>query len=388
MASFANLPVEILVEILQYVLPDDLENFAQTCQKVTLVAQPRLKNHRQLVRKYGFCSNTSGRRQFLKNLLHEVLDQECIARYIVRLDIGELFETIFHIRQEESALARLLPLLHNLRTLSIEHHGYFSYLPPSTPKAPDALALSLGKLLKVHLGLRPHRFYSSLKRLQFFLSLPSLRLLSATKAQSADLSGWGNYYANKPLFQQSYIKHLELRDCYINPEELNHFLQSFCHLQSFYYSSPYDSTRNITFNPCLIRRGLLNSTATLRRMTIQALRRTKAFMGSLSAFEVLEEIDTEWGFLGPIWGRDSGVTKYAWFPASLQAIRLRDGCNRGKSEYLKVLETLALGKGPETPQLKELSFKAPSTVLSENGVLFLRRVCNDAEIALHLVEFD
>lgn len=384
MASFADLPVEILVEILQYVLPEDLENFAQTCRKVTLVAQSRLKTHRQLVRKYGFCSSTSGRGQFLKNLLHEVLDQDCIARYIVRLDIGKLFETVFHIRQEESAFAKLLPLLHNLRTLSIEHHGYFNYLPPFTADAPDALALSLSKLLKVHLGLRPHRFYSSLKRLQVFISLPSLRLLSATSARSADLSGWGNYYANEPLFQQSYVKHLELRDCYINPAELNHFLQCFCHLESFYYSSPYDSTRNITFNPCLIRRGLLNSTATLRKMTIQAFGRTKAFIGSLSAFKVLKEIDTEWGFLGPVWGRDSGVIKYAWFPASLQAIRLRDGCNRGKSEYLKVFETLVLGKGPGTLQLKELSFKAPSTALSKNGILLLRRICNDAEIALYL----
>ena len=50
MACFADLPNELVLEVLEMVLPEDLENFVQMSKHVFLIARPVLESHRQLIR--------------------------------------------------------------------------------------------------------------------------------------------------------------------------------------------------------------------------------------------------------------------------------------------------------------------------------------------------
>lgn len=82
MAVFSLLPNEIVCEILQVVLPEDLENFAQVSRNVAWLAKRFLPQHRSLIRRYSVLSNS--RLGSIGSLLKEVLINPCINMYILR----------------------------------------------------------------------------------------------------------------------------------------------------------------------------------------------------------------------------------------------------------------------------------------------------------------
>jgi len=142
--------------------------------------------------------------------------------------------------------------------------------------------------------------------------------------------------------------------------ELHQLLYTFHHLQRFVLSSPYDARRSVAFNPCLIRNGLSNPASTFRKLTLTAKGRTKSFMGSLFEFRVLEEIDMDWGFLGPVWGRDIGVKRLPWLPASLRRVKLYDEDNHEILDYIPLVQKAMSSKLSDIEHLQELGFSAPS----------------------------
>lgn len=83
-ATLAALPTEIIYGILEHVLPEDLENFAGTCRTTTAVAQPALKIHRELVRRYRISRNDPNSANSLAELGRELaVDRN--GRYVMRL---------------------------------------------------------------------------------------------------------------------------------------------------------------------------------------------------------------------------------------------------------------------------------------------------------------
>ena len=58
MASFDHLPNEIILGTLEMVLPEDLENFAQTSKRVFLLAKPFLEHHRHLIKLHSTVSKS------------------------------------------------------------------------------------------------------------------------------------------------------------------------------------------------------------------------------------------------------------------------------------------------------------------------------------------
>lgn len=382
MATFADLPVEILLDILQYILPEDLESFAQTCRKVTFVAQAHLKDHRQLVRKYASCSNTPESIGGILNLLDVLLQEEKMAHYVLRLDLRPIPRTVWE-NKEGFAFSKLSPLPPNLRTLSVEQ-------PESDPRCrhyaltvPHTAKPLLNRLCKVHITYKLHSRDSGLVALREFSTIPSVQVLSAIGAEG--VSGWGD---TKVLPHQSYVTYLNLCECYVRPGELYQFLNTFLHLQTFTYSSPYDARRLSAFNPYLIRNGLLNSNSTLRQLTLTGIGRAKSFMGSLFEFHLLQAIDTDWGFLGPVWGRDIGISRLPWLPTSLQVVKLCDDRSRDISDYMSLIDKITASKLSDIPHLKKLRVTVPFLSHSENELLFLRRLCDDAGISLCFSESD
>jgi len=177
---------------------------------VTWVAQPVLKDHRQLVRKYASCSDTPESVGTIRKLLTDLLQDANLAHYILRLDLGPIHPTVCE-NNDDIAFNELLPLLRNLRTLSIEQHDFWMFtrcyefaLNASRTSTPV-----LSKLSKVDFVFIPQSRIRGLFGPYKFSTLPSLRLLSIKGAETLSGGGIAAGYI-KMLPQQSYVTRLDL----------------------------------------------------------------------------------------------------------------------------------------------------------------------------------
>ena len=102
--GFNSIPNEIILELLEIVLPEDLENFAQTSKRVFLLAKPFLEHHRQLIKTYKKLRSDGSPEQtqytekprgfgpipfLFKNMVYELR----IGRYIRHMVLGSLTTT-------------------------------------------------------------------------------------------------------------------------------------------------------------------------------------------------------------------------------------------------------------------------------------------------------
>ncbi|CAF9932592.1 hypothetical protein IMSHALPRED_008936 [Imshaugia aleurites] len=113
MAGFDDLPNELVSEVLKFVLPEDLENFAQTSKHVLLLSKPFLETHRQLIRRYTIFHSypppgqdrdtwyedmethrLETRDGFsvgpLPNLFKEILNQPRVGHYVRKVELDHL----------------------------------------------------------------------------------------------------------------------------------------------------------------------------------------------------------------------------------------------------------------------------------------------------------
>ena len=89
MTFFLNLPNELIHEVLEAVLPEDLENFAGVCSRIHELSEPLLVKHRELIRKYCFTrgDNSEGDWNFIVDTLRKVQTDPRIGHYVKKLDI-------------------------------------------------------------------------------------------------------------------------------------------------------------------------------------------------------------------------------------------------------------------------------------------------------------
>ena len=80
MVSFRNLPEELILGVVTFIPPEDLENFAQTCPRVRSVAGSALEKHWLLIRHYSTMENEGGRT--ISKILKEILVNPEIGWYI------------------------------------------------------------------------------------------------------------------------------------------------------------------------------------------------------------------------------------------------------------------------------------------------------------------
>lgn len=80
MAAFLDFPEELILEVVGFVLPENLENFAQSCKRIRSAACSALKQHRQLIRQHSLMKTEGG--CTISKTLKEVLVNPVIGHYI------------------------------------------------------------------------------------------------------------------------------------------------------------------------------------------------------------------------------------------------------------------------------------------------------------------
>ncbi len=331
MARFLDFPDELILGVISFIPPEDLENFAQTCSRVHSVAGPALEKHRLRIRQYSTLKN-KGFRTIAKTL-KEVLVNPEIGRYIwnVSLDyIGgsqrnlnpkysaedlELFVgastssellqpgdwvPLAHCKDfiergnEDTLLAILLPLLPNLRSLEfprVSHNGDGSWTSCMFDHLPYVSTPTLTKLSTI--SVNTSGIYFHLDETKAYVNLPSVKSLSAFK-----LCCDSHNYVSLLWTPNSNITKLELWECKVPAKPLHDFLFGFHSLQSFAYSCDLPEKPAGTFDAFLIRSALLASARkTLQKLTILARHGRSPVMGTLRSFEVLDEVCIDLGLL-------------------------------------------------------------------------------------------
>ena len=385
MAGFNHLPNEIILATLEMVLPEDLENFAQTSKRVFLLAKPFLEHHRHLIRLHSKFESKQLRRDAfwsapIPSSLIRIRNQPRIAHYLrevklkcsgpircndsyhkdqdSKVEKWSLFNTFiaqsnipkiqcFHAPNERSCfdsnesykeflVALFLLLLPNLSRLSLTWdpaRGYLRDMIRQSAVEGNCWFANL-TMLFVEGGFLPGGL--GIRDLSLFSSLPALKSLIALKAIDRGLTV--DDYFPPP---DSHTKKLELNNSYFTRLTLYWYLQSFQSLQMFtlVFSEYDDPCVKGQFDPDLVRATLVaHAKTTLQSLNIivKSPPNPDTFMGSLQQFEVLQKLRTQWTILFP---KDSCLKTWPSrvLPASIRKNQLDDNSDYSSSELYKAL---------------------------------------------------
>ena len=396
MTNILSLPLELIRRVYDFVLPEDLENLAQSCQYIRSVLEPFLRPHRVLIRKYKTISNYE-QPQAVGYILQEVLLDPIIGRYVQVLDFvpyewyfqevgaetqytgedtSELGIPAAHVglpnyegpRFFDNNEQMLLPIwmthLPNLTSVTLisstlRSSGISRFAEPG----PQIAKPLLPNLKSVVIKNDPGEYNSTccnLPCLQVLASIPSVRTITAPGAQHETSDrmncGIGPKFSN--------VTHLNLLETALSSRLFFEFLRGFIRLESLRYSSQY--TDKATRCPFLIRSGLLVAAkGSLRFLTLlMPGAQTDTHMGSLGEFEKLEYLETEWDCLVPF--RQSPPPMPALtLPKSIRGIILHDRKNRKSPPYQRVVDyAISVKHVGVAPHLNLLTFKGFNKVSS------------------------
>ncbi|CAD6586417.1 MAG: hypothetical protein ASARMPREDX12_002363 [Alectoria sarmentosa] len=401
MASFADLPNEILDQITPIVLPADLENFAQVCRRTYITAQLHLEAHRTMIRKFAIVGNkVVGKGGPFGELLLDDRRHPLLGHYVVNLTFRRGSSRLNDRRREQQDFERLIPLLPNLKTLAMEDvdisgsetQFWNASLTPS-PILTNLVNVYVRFLKKPVLTFGITRALSA---------LPSLRLLSTQNCGFDE----PNHDPFAPV--RSHLTRLELWDCRFQSKQLHDFLKGFYQLQTFKYSIPLRAEPEQGYNPFLIRSGLLYSKSTLQHLTMLAPGQPASFVGSLVEFESLQEVYISWSLLDPHWGRSDPSELCLVLPKPLRLLRIQSEGDQFASDstrlekctvdgggcawmYSHLVESVIACKSHQTPNLSELVLLVGEHrrclgllfwLLCHDNLQLWKRYCMDVGVAL------
>ena len=374
MVPFCAFPGELILKVITFILPEDLENFAQSCQRFHSLADTALQKHRLLIRQHHTAKNVGGRT--IAKILKEVLVNPVIGRYIRDLSLNyiasgsnhkysaedvELFVTatteskflspsgpaslacyrhFIEEGNEDILLAILLPLLPNLRSLRIprvSNKGAPSWTTHVFSHLSYVRTPTLTKLSTIYINASGTYFH--LDEAKPYANVPSVRSLCAPMLSCTDCSD-ASLYASLFSAPNSNITNLTLWECKVVAKPLYDFLLGFNCLQSFTYLCGLPDRFREEFNAFLIRSALVaKAKNTLRKLTILSGKRPSPVMGTLRPFVVLEEVCTDWGLLwSDVHQRRIAKKRFARsLPGSLRKLRLYEECGRPKHKYDELL---------------------------------------------------
>ena len=274
MVDLLILPNEMLIQILRFVLPADLENVAQISRHVYQVTTPLLEEHRKLIRTYSTFSNQPYPDDTVK-LLNKIIEQPRIGHYIRRavldyqayrlfslLSVADIEHFAFSASQsdwlpnliklyhynrkrileqpeyaEDFAIAMLFLLTPNLTKLSLKHYRSWPLsVPFSSSMELSASITSPTSLSNIQVVEFPE-YACWLESVQQCCGLPSMRKILATGLRHPRPGGKTNHLRQT---SQSNVTSIVLRDCEVGCLTLSDFLRSLTSLEEFYYSrKPY-----------------------------------------------------------------------------------------------------------------------------------------------------
>ena len=443
MARFHDLPNEILLNVWKYVLPEDLENFAQISRHVFQLSEFLIQDHRNLIRvfrTFDSHQHTGTKDGFtvgpVPMLFRDVLSDPRIGHYVRHLKFDTLLtktsntspyispnEAVERRKQqhdlvdfavfqskmprlqsyynhakiagfssrhgatigEETLVALLLPLLPNLNSLSIKMPSRIQYLDRVLQNGACCGVPWLGNLTTLCLEGSHQGAPTELPTLTLFNFLPSLKSITAFKVKE------GGYTSSSyPPPQDSHATELKLLNARVATRALYWYLESFANLQNLTLEySPYCSKYPDRYESCWIRSALVaRAQATLQTLTFLGPIRRDGFMGSLRPFKSLQVLEIEWRFIFPqdddLWNWPSQV-----LPASLHTLRLHDVSQSSGTQYLYLIGGLQDAKLTTCLQLKTVHFEVEEgRVGTEKTLEELYQICQEVGITLTFVKGD
>ena len=337
MATFCDLPNEVVLMIWHALEVEDINHFSVTSKPVYSLVKHLLPEHLELQRRLSTISNDCRpESHFVAEVLKEVLLNPKVARYpsclvFHNLEIcwdesdtklpskytklpecelvlfGEAVKQCGFIRKdrmsdwineiglgnEEPLIALLMTLLPNL--VSIQHEVWLSH------------AMYIRDIL---MGISFSKSHRSLKCLRTVTvdnvaededdELVHLDILRGYSEMASVEEIFGHHIACDeddllmtavPLPFSSNVTNLSLTECAIHAKPLSEFLLTINGLEHFSYTPLPTSA---SFEPYWIRTALLaHQRWTLKSLTLKAGSRPKSYMGSLDLFPRLEDLETD-----------------------------------------------------------------------------------------------
>ena len=408
MTTIHSLPRELIRRVYEFVLPEDLENLAQSSKSIRSMSEPFLRQHRALIRKYNTLPNDEQPRA-VGYILKEVLHDPIISRYVRVLDLERYgmysLEANYNIQYtsedtaefrmaaarlglpngEQMPLAILMLCLPNLSTLrlissTLRSSAIFEFIEAG-PQTMKPFLPNLKSVVVEHDPTEYNIMCCNIPCLQVLGSIPSVRTITARGTQH-EASDRMNYGIGP---KSSNVTHLNLLETAFSSRLFFEFLRGFTSLESLRYSSQF--TDKSTRCPFLIRSGLLVAAkSSLRFLTLlMPGAQTDTHMGSLREFEKLEYLETEWDCLVPF--RQSPPTMPALtLPKSIRGVILHDRKNRKSPPYQKVVDyAISVKVDGIAPDLKFLTFKGSNSVLAPVRAAMTKR-CFAHQVRINFVD--
>ena len=323
--SLLSLPNELLIMVLECILPGDIANFSMICRRVNQLSTPMMKEHQRLAPKYSdlhlyrhtidsafldYCVKPYRLAQYPERLiLHEwrafipppeenlgvTFGQVCVRvkemGFMTAQRIIYWYDRLFYHHAIISAF--MLPCLPNLRCLKLGGQSVpelqclrdiVGGIVKSGRRSGHHQALS--RLSQIEIEIGPSRRHH-LKYFVPFMALPSLRSFVAKRLMCLDSKG----IQFEPCCSQ--VEHLQLFCSLISKESYPPLLRSFKALKRFAYAT---TTGNLIV-PSIISSLREYHQDTLEELTLINRQHFDHFIGSLCSFTALKVVVINHRFL-------------------------------------------------------------------------------------------
>lgn len=336
MAKFSDLPNEILVTVLCFLTPNDIESFVLTAKRIYALSTTTIKIHNDMKRKYSeFWDETFGGSMSVTKLLEEVLEDQRIKFYVKKVFISEWWdswnydqghrplaaEQMMRLKDaahqnlgdmaewaiadleedgtEDPVIALLLSLLPNIQELSWSPEDDQRMLSIClTLRRIATLKGSEAPLAKLTTVCINDRSVSATNAgiLELFASLPAVQELQAWEVYQPDEKTWLDLDEEEP----SNIVKLQFTNVSIHPKNFFRLLRQFKALRHFGWDGPCwdfhtgDATDNDLFEPFWIQTALLMyARDTFESLTLLSYSPEGRWIGDLRGFPRLQVVHTE-----------------------------------------------------------------------------------------------
>lgn len=381
MANLSTTPAEIISIILPWVLPEDLENFAQCCKALHQQANRKkgdnghslLQEHRTLIQKYSVLTDLEDVGPYLRAMS---ADQR-IARYVRKMNFGpsrkhvdvnswgieDLFEdkdiyellisaakTIHmdvllagHLSKERQydsqqqmkrtirlacantdlAIALLVSLLPNLSTLSFYWQWTNSHWRWNEHWIRN-IANSSVPILKVLKEVNVHSKGSgcTLSEIVCLTALPSLQTLAVWHPGSPSVPSARHLWKHRHSYPHNTVSNLKLWNCTMETWMLHDYLGSFENLKSFFFKGYGPVLHSFTPMP-LFTILLSHSKNTLTKLSLRSHNGMATAKPPFKQLAVLKELYADWQMLLPQ-PYHVGENWKGLLPRSLEALTIHD----------------------------------------------------------------
>lgn len=385
MTNLSTNPAEIISFILPWVLPENLENFAQCCKAVHRQANRKkgdnghslLQEHRILIQKFSVLTGLEDVGPYLRAMSAN----QRIARYVRKMSFGpsrknvnvkrwgiedlfedkEVYELLFwaantiHVdvlladylskgRQYDShqqmkrtirsvcantdiAIALLVPLLPNLSTLSFYWQGLGSHYHWNKHWISNLANSSVSILNKLkEVNVRSKDTSCILPEIVGLTALPSLQTLAVWHPGSPSFPRARHLWEQRQSYPRNTVRNLKLWNCTMETRMLHDYLESFDNLKSFCFLGNGPMSQSFTTPMPIFTILLSNSKSTLTKLSFRTYSGNATTKPPFKQLEVLKELYVDWQILLPQ-PYHAGEKWEGLLPQSLEALSIHDHCD-------------------------------------------------------------